>query len=51
MHMKHNTNNNNATDFNHDMRKFRVGLYLFCNVTKQVLKRELKLLSYSISRT
>jgi len=41
MHVKHytnNNNNNNATDFNYDMRKFRVGLYLFCNVTKQKLQ-------------
>jgi hypothetical protein len=42
MHVKHYTNNNNnATDFNYDMRKFRVGLYLFCNVTKQKLQTEL----------
>jgi hypothetical protein len=38
--MKHYTNNNNATDFNHGMRKFRVGLYLFRKVTKWELQRE-----------
>jgi len=36
--MKHYTSINNATDFNHDMRKFRVDLCLICIVTKQELQ-------------